>query len=296
LSKGYLKEQFIKYLLFFCALSSVLFLAGIIWVLFREGLPVFSHVSLLEFISGRDWYPYWHPPDFGILPLISASLVVTTGAMVIAVPIGLFSAIFIAFILPLKLKKIVKPITELLASIPSVIFGLFGMQILAPVLRDLFNLPSGFNALNAMIMLGIMALPTIISLSEDALTAVPEPYREASLALGSTRWEAISKVIIPAALSGIATAVILGLGRAIGETMVVLMVAGGAAVMPTDIFRAVKPMTATIAAEMGETSVGSPHYHSLFGIGIVLFFITLLFNIIADYFTQKFQSMVGGES
>ena len=290
-----LKDNIIKFSLFVFAISSILFLTGIVIILFREGLPTFSEVSLYEFITGTEWYPYWVPPDFGILPLILASLVVTLGAMVIAVPVGISSAIFIAFILPARYKKIVKPVMELLAGIPSVIYGLFGMIILGPVLRDLFGLPTGLNALNAMIMLGIMALPTVMSLAEDALSAVPESYRNASLALGSTKWETIGKVITPAAFSGIVTAVILGMGRAIGETMTVLMVSGGAAVIPTNIFRAVKPMTATIAAEMGETAVGSPHYHSLFGIGIILFFITLIFNIIADISSQKFKKKVEGQ-
>jgi len=291
---GKIKEKIIKKLLFFFALSSVFFLAGIVVILFLEGFPVFREVTLWEFISGREWYPYWDPPDFGILPLISASLVVTLGAMLVAVPLGVASAIFISFILPRKWKNIIKPVTEILASIPSVIFGLFGMLILGPFLRDLFNLPTGLSALNAMIMLGIMALPTILSLSEDALSAVSGDFYSASLALGSTKWEAIGRVIVPSATSGITTAVILGMGRAIGETMTVLMVSGGAAVMPTDIFRAVKPMTATIAAEMGETAVGSSHYHALFGIGIILFFITLFFNIIADFLTQKFKARVEG--
>ncbi len=290
-----LKDKIIKYILFVFAFSSILFLTGIVIILFIEGFPTFSEVSLYEFITGTEWYPYWNPPDFGILPLILASLVVTLGAMFIAVPVGISSAIFIAFILPTRYKKIVKPVMELLAGIPSVIYGLFGMIILGPILRDLFNLPTGLNALNAMIMLGIMALPTVMSLSEDALSAVPESYRNASLALGSTKWETISKIITPAAFSGIVTAVILGMGRAIGETMTVLMVSGGAAVIPKNIFRAVKPMTATIAAEMGETAVGSPHYHSLFGIGIILFFITLIFNIIADISSQKFKKKVEGQ-
>lgn len=288
------KEKIIKKVLFAFALSSILFLTGIVIVLFMEGLPIFEEVGILEFITGKIWYPTFSPPDYGILPLILASLVVTLGAMIIAAPLGIASAIFISYILPKKYRKIVKPAVEMLAGVPSVIYGLFGMKILAPFLSDLFNLPTGLTGLNASIMLGIMALPTVVSLSEDAITTVPKKFRDASLALGSTKWEMLSKVILPTASSGVVTAVILGMGRAIGETMTVLMVAGGAPVMPKSIFKPLRPMTATIAAEMGEAPVGSGHYHALFGIAIVLFIITLIFNIIADIASQRFKEKVSG--
>jgi len=288
------KEKIIKKVLFAFALSSILFLTGIVIVLFIEGLPIFEEVGVLEFITGKIWYPTFSPPDYGILPLILASLVVTLGAMIIAAPLGIASAIFISYILPKKYRKIVKPAVEMLAGVPSVIYGLFGMKILAPFLSDLFNLPTGLTGLNASIMLGIMALPTVVSLSEDAITTVPKKFRDASLALGSTKWEMLSKVILPTASSGIVTAVILGMGRAIGETMTVLMVAGGAPVIPKSIFKPLRPMTATIAAEMGEAPIGSGHYHALFGIAIVLFVITLVFNIIADIASQRFKEKVSG--
>ncbi len=288
------KEKVIEKVLFVFALSSILFLAGIVFVLFMEGLPIFEKVGVLEFITGKVWYPTFDPPDFGILPLILASLIVTFGAMVLAAPLGVFSAIFISYILPKKYRKIVKPAVEMLAGVPSVIYGLFGMKILAPFLSDVFDLPTGLTGLNALIMLGIMALPTVVSLSEDAITSVPTKFRDASLALGSTRWEMLGKVVLPTASSGIVTAVILGMGRAIGETMTVLMVAGGAPVMPKTIFKPLRPMTATIAAEMGEAPVGSEHYQALFGIGIILFIITLVFNIIADIASQRFKEKVSG--
>lgn len=288
------KEKIIKKVLFAFALSSILFLTGIVIVLFIEGLPIFEEIGIFEFITGKVWYPTFSPPDYGILPLILASLVVTLGAMIIAAPLGIASAIFISYILPKKYRKIVKPAVEMLAGVPSVIYGLFGMKILAPFLSDLFNLPTGLTGLNASIMLGIMALPTVVSLSEDAITTVPKKFRDASLALGSTKWEMLSKVILPTASSGVVTAVILGMGRAIGETMTVLMVAGGAPVMPKSIFKPLRPMTATIAAEMGEAPVGSGHYHALFGIAIVLFIITLVFNIIADIASQRFKEKVSG--
>lgn len=288
------KEKVIKKILFVFALSSIIFLAGIVFVLFMEGLPIFEKVGILEFITGEVWYPTFSPPDFGILPLILASLIVTFGAMVLAAPLGVFSAIFISYILPKKYRKIVKPAVEMLAGVPSVIYGLFGMKILAPFLSDVFDIPTGLTGLNAIIMLGIMALPTVVSLSEDAITSVPTKFRDASLALGSTRWEMLGKVVLPTASSGIVTAVILGMGRAIGETMTVLMVAGGAPVIPKSIFKPLRPMTATIAAEMGEAPVGSEHYQALFGIGIVLFIITLAFNIIADIASQRFKKKVSG--
>ncbi len=289
------KEKIIKALLFLFASSSLLFLFGIVIVLFGEGLPIFQNNGIFSLIFGKDWYPTYDPASFGMLALILASLVVTIGAMVIAVPLGVASAIFISYVLPAQYKTVIKPIVELLAGIPSVIYGLFGMKILGPFIRELFNIPTGLTALTASIMLGIMALPTIVSLSEDAITSVPKKFRDASLALGGTKWETISKVIVPTASSGIVTAILLGMGRAIGETMTVLMVAGGAAIIPKNILKPVRPMTATIAAEMGEAPVGSEHYQALFGIAIILFIITLLFNIIADMATQRFNKKVSGQ-
>lgn len=288
------KEKLISWILFIFAVSSIFFLTGIVFVLFREGFPIFKKVGVFKFIFGRDWSPTYDPASFGILPLLTGSIVVTLGAMVFSVPIGISSAIFISYILPKKLKNIVKPIIELLAGIPSVVYGLFGMKILGLFIKDLFNLPVGLTALTASIMLGIMALPTIVSIADDAITSVPKSFRNASLALGGTKWETISKVILPTSSSGIVTAVILGMGRAIGETMTVLMVAGGAAVMPKNILKPVRPMTANIAAEMGEAPVGSTHYQALFGIAIILFIITLIFNIFADIASQKFKEKVSG--
>jgi len=289
------KEKIIKYILLIFAMSSIMFLIGIVIVLFREGLPIFYKIGIIDFLFGQEWYPTYDPASFGILPLISASVLVTLGAMIFAVPIGLSTSVFISYIMPKSIKNFIKPIIELLAGIPSVIYGLFGMKILGPFLKDIFGLPTGLTALTASIMLGIMALPTIISLSEDAITSVPKKFRDASLALGGTRWETISKVILPTASSGIVTSIMLGMGRAMGETMTVLMVAGGASAMPEGILKPVRPMTATIAAEMGETPVGSNHYQALFGIAIVLFIITLSFNIIADLTRKRFYKKVSGK-
>lgn len=288
------KEKVIKGLLFVFAISSIIFLTGIVIVLFREGLPIFKEVGIFDFLFGKSWYPTYEPPDFGIFPLIMGSLIVTFGAMLLAVPIGVSSAVYISYVLPKKFKNFVKPIVEMLAGIPSVIYGLFAMKILGPFLADLLNLPTGLTALNASIMLGVMALPTIVSIAEDAISSVPKNFRDASLALGGTMWETITKVILPTASSGVTTAVILGMGRAIGETMTVMMAAGGASLIPKSFFVPVRPMTASIAAEMGEAAVGSSHYHALFGIGIILFIITLCFNFLADLASQRFKKKVSG--
>lgn len=289
-----IRENLIQVVLAVVAFSSLVFLVGIVLVLFREGLPIFRKTGLTHFIFGRDWYPTYDPPSFGTLPLMAASFLVTVGAMVIAIPIGVASAITISQILPGRVRGIVKPVVELLAGVPSVVYGLFGMQIMAPLVMNVFGLPTGLTALTASIILGIMALPTVVSIAEDALSAVPGTYREASYALGATRWETISRVLVPAASSGIVTASLLGMGRAIGETMTVLMVAGGAAVVPTSFLQPVRPMTATIAAEMGEAPVGGSHYHALFAIAIVLFVVTLAFNMVADGLTRRFQRKVAG--
>lgn len=288
------KEKVIKGLLFVFAISSIIFLTGIVIVLFREGLPIFKEVGIFDFLFGKSWYPTYEPPDFGIFPLIMGSLIVTFGAMLLAAPIGVSSAVYISYVLPKKFKNFIKPIIEMLAGIPSVIYGLFAMKILGPFLADLLNLPTGLTALNASIMLGVMALPTIVSIAEDAISSVPKNFRDASLALGGTMWETITKVILPTASSGVTTAVILGMGRAIGETMTVMMAAGGASLIPKSFFVPVRPMTASIAAEMGEAAVGSSHYHALFGIGIILFVITLCFNFLADLASQRFKKKVSG--
>ena len=281
--------------LFACfAFFSVLILGLIVIFLFREGMPIFQQISVFKFIFGSAWYPTYDPPEYGIWPLIVGSLVVTFFACLIAVPLGVLSAIYISEIAPGAIKEYLKSIIELLAGLPSVVLGFFGMVIVAPWLQETFDLPTGLNIINASVMLAIMAIPTISSISEDAIYAVPREFKEASYALGATKYETIIKVIIPAALSGISTAVILGMARAIGETMVVLMVAGGAAAIPQSIFDSVRPMPASIAAEMGEAPFGSGHYHALFATGIVLFFVTLVFNLIADYFSNKFKEVGSG--
>jgi phosphate transport system permease protein len=288
------KEILIKNLFFFFSLISLLILFLIVAFLFREGLPLFRDVSLWDFLFGNEWYPTYQPPSYGIWPLIVGSLIVTFLSSLIAVPIGIMSAIYISEIAPAALKEVLKCVIELLAGLPSVVLGFFGMVVLAPWLQETFDLPTGLNIVNAALILALMAVPTISSISEDALYAVPREFKEASYALGATKYETIIRVIIPSAFSGITTAVILGMARAIGETMVVLMVAGGAAAIPESLFDSVRPMPASIAAEMGEAPFRSGHYHALFATGIVLFFMTLLFNLVADYVSHKFREEGSG--
>ena len=259
--------------------------------LFIEGAPILGKVSIINFIFGREWYPTSSPPDFGIFPLLAASFAVTLLSGVIAIPLGVMTAIYLAEMASARFREIVKPVVELLAALPSVVIGFFGMVVVAPFLQDHLDIATGLNLFNAALMLAFMSVPTICSISEDAIYSVPEDLKEASLALGATHWETIFRVVLPASLSGISTAIILGMSRAIGETMVVLMVAGGAALIPTSIFNPVRPMPASIAAEMAEAPFRSNHYHALFAIGVVLFLFTMAFNLIADYIAHKHKQV-----
>jgi phosphate transport system permease protein len=288
-----IKEKIYKWIFCVIALSTILFLVGIILTLFLNTLPMFKTVSLWEFISGKNWYPTNEHPEFGILPLISASFIIAIGSMIVCVPLGIGSALYLYEIAGLREKAVLKPVIEILAGIPSIVFGFFGMVIVAPFIKNLLHLPIGYCAFTASLILGIMAVPTVCSLTEDALSYVPKSFREASLALGATRWQTIIRVIIPAAGSGISTAIILGMSRIIGETMTVLMVSGGAAVIPCSFFVPVRPMTSTIAAEMGEAAMGSLHYNALFGIGLVLFIITLVLNFIAEIISRNYRLKLG---
>lgn len=270
-------------------LSCLFVLLLIMVFLFTEGIPILKDVSMTDFLLGTQWYPTSDNPRFGILPLIAASVAVTLLASVFAVPLSLAIAVYLAELASPRVREVVKPVIEVIASIPSVIIGFFGMVVVAPFLQRYFNIDTGLNLFNASLMLAFMAIPTIASISEDAISSVPMSLKEASYALGANRWETIFHITIPAALSGIWTAIILGISRVIGETMVVLMVAGGAAVMPGSIFDPVRPLTSNIAAEMAEAPVGGSHYHALFAIGIILFIITFFFNIIADYLSSRYK-------
>ena len=285
------KEWGIRSLFFCVALASITILVLIVIFLFAEGLPIFKHVSVKDFLFGEYWYPTADPPDFGIFPLITSSIAVTLISALLSIPLGVMTAIYLAEIATPRVREWVKPIVELLAALPSVVIGFFGMVVVAPVLQESFDLATGLNLFNASVMLAFMSIPTITSISEDAIYSVPVELKEASLALGANHWQTISRVIVPASLSGISTAVILGMSRAIGETMVVLMVAGGATLVPSSLFDPVRPMPASIAAEMAEAPFRGEHYHALFATGVVLFLFTLLFNLIADHYAQKYKQV-----
>lgn len=275
------KERLITRLIRACGYSAIVFVGLIFYFLLSSGLPTLGKVVPSSLFSQR-WYPI--EEYYGVLPLIGGSVLVTLGAMLIAVPVGIGTAIFIAEIAPRWAREILKPLVEVLAGIPSVVLGFIGILVLSPNLRVWLDLPTGLTALAGSLLLGAIAIPTIVSVAEDALDAVPRAYREASIALGVTEWQTIWHVTLPAARSGVLTAVMLGVGRAIGETMTVMMVTGNAPVMPTGLgalFSPIRTMTATIAAEMGEVATGSVHYHVLFFIGILLFLITLVVNITA---------------
>jgi phosphate transport system permease protein len=285
------REQSIRFLFFSIALASITTLTLIVVFLFMEGLPIFSKVSVKDFLLGHYWYPTDELPDFGIFPLIVASIAVTVVSSLMSIPLGVMTAIYLAEVASFRLREWVKPIVELLAALPSVVIGFFGMVIVAPFLQNVFDIPTGLNLFNASLMLAFMSVPTICTISEDAIFSVPKELKEASLALGATHWETIARVIVPASLSGICTAVILGMSRAIGETMVVLMVAGGAGLVPHSLFDPVRPMPASIAAEMAEAPFRSDHYYALFAIGIVLFAFTLLFNLVADHVAHRYKQV-----
>ncbi len=262
-------------------ISAIIFVVLIFVFLIQAGAPAFLEVPLGDLLTTR-WYPI--EDHYGLVPLILGSLLVTVGAAVMALPLGLGTAIFIAEIAPRWAREILKPFVEVLAGIPSVVLGFVGMLMLAPVVRQMVGAPTGLTAFTGSLLLALMSLPTIVSVSEDALDAVPKTYRDGALALGITYWQTIRWVVVPAARSGILTAMMLGIGRAIGETMAVMMVTGNAPRVPTspvDLFMPVRTMTATIAAEMGEVAQGSTHYHVLFAVGIVLFMITFAVNLTA---------------
>ena len=261
--------------------STIGFVLLIFFFLLREGIPAFTKVPLGN-LFGTRWYPTFDL--FGTLPLFLGSILVTITAIAIALPLGVATAVYVREIAPNWAREILKPMIEVLAGIPSVVLGFFGMTIIAPLIRQGFGLPTGLTAFTGALILAYMALPTIISVAEDALDAVPTSYRNAGLAMGATHWQTIWRVVVPAARSGILMAVMLGMGRAIGETMLVMMVTGNAARMPLGLdalFMPVRTMTATIAAEMGEVASGSTHYHVLFAIGIILFLLTFILNLAA---------------
>lgn len=247
-----------------------------------------TNISITDFFGGREWMPTATPaPLFGALPLILGTLLISIAAILIALPLGLGVAVYLSELAGERTRKLMKPTIELLAGIPSVVYGFFGLVVLVPIVQKTFSLPVGETAFTGSLILAIMALPTIITIAEDAMRNTPRAMREASLALGATQWQTIYKVIIPYASSGISAAVVLGIGRAIGETMAVLMVTGNAAVMPHSLFESVRTIPATIAAELGEAPADGAHYQSLFMMGCILFTITMIISITAEIISKK---------
>jgi phosphate transport system permease protein len=277
-------DKLVQVLVFIGGISAIIFIIGIFIFITMEGLGfILGRFDFTEFFTS----PYWYPadeddPEYGILALIAGTASVTGLAMLVAIPFSLGAAIYIAEFASGKTRELLKVLVELLAAIPSVVWGFIGLSIMNPLIIELFNVPVGLNVLNAGIILGLMAAPIMTSIAEDALKAVPDRYREAAEALGATRWQVIYKTVLPAAKNGLLGAVLLGVGRGFGETMAVLMATGHSINIPHSIFDSVRALTATIAAELGETAVGSDHYQALFTIGIFLFLITFIINLSAD--------------
>ena len=279
------RESIMRAVFLVAACVSILAVVLICGFLFVNGFPAIAEIGPLKFLGGIIWKP--QEGQFGILPMIIGSIYATAIAILVGVPIGLLCSVFMAKFCPKKLYRILKPAISLLAGIPSIVYGFFGLIVIVPLIQKLFDLPVGESGLAGSIVLAIMALPTIITVTEDAMRNCPRAMREASLALGASQWQTIYKVVIPYSISGITSGVVLGIGRAIGETMAVLMVTGNAAVIPTTILEPLRTIPATIAAELGEAPAGGPHYQALFMLGVVLFFITLIINFSVEYISSK---------
>ncbi|HSW31810.1 MAG TPA: phosphate ABC transporter permease subunit PstC [Longimicrobiales bacterium] len=276
-------DKMVSVLVFLGGTSAIVLIIGIFLFITREGLGfVFGPMDVVEFFTSPAWRPTSRNPTYGILALLAGTASVTGLAMVVSVPFSLGAAIFIAEFASGKLREALKILVELLAAIPSVVWGFVGLSIMNPLIIRLFDVPVGLNILNAGIILGLMAAPIMTTIAEDALKAVPDAYREAAEAMGASRWQVIYKVVLPAGKNGLMAAVLLGVGRGFGETMAVLMASGHSINIPTSPFDSVRALTATIAAELGETPVGSDHFRALFTLGILLFVITFLINLTAD--------------
>ena len=279
-------EVFMNLLFFVCGLIAVVFVLFISIYLIVSGLPAIREIGLVDFLFGTEWASTAAEPKFGILPFILTSIYGTAGAIVLGVPVGFMTAVFLAKVAPPRLASLVRPAVDLLAGIPSVVYGLIGMMVLVPAVRVAFDMPDGASLFCAILVLAVMILPSIISVSETALKAVPKEYEEASLALGATHIETVFRVSVPAARSGIATAIVLGIGRAIGEAMAIIMVAGNVANMP-GLLTPVRFLTTAIASEMSYASVGSLHRNALFSIGLVLFLFIMLINVFLNVFIKR---------
>jgi phosphate transport system permease protein len=289
MNKRRIKEKIIEWFFWANGMFAILILTGIFILLLKNAFPGFKEVSFREFFLTFEWNPEAYDKDtYGILAMLASTAMTTVGSLIIAVPLGIGTAAYLSDVASPRVREIAKPAVEILAGIPSVVIGFLGIVLVGPVIARLTGTYNGLNALNGSILLAVMALPTIISLSEDALRSVPRSYEEASLALGATRWETVACVKIPAAASGILAACMLGMGRAIGETMTVLMATGNAPEFPHGLLSSVKTMTSTIAIELGETSYYSTHFYMLFAVGFVLFLITFVINLVSDIFFHKY--------
>jgi phosphate transport system permease protein len=280
-------DTVIEAIIFICGILSIVFVILIFGFLFKEGFIFLKDFGIIKFITGQFWYPTSDTASFGILPLIIGSVLVTVGACIISVPIGIMAALYISEVSPKGMRNILKSSVELMAAIPSIVIGFVGMVTLVPFVRTFFGIPTGLTAFSGSIMLAFMAMPTIVTISEDAIHSVPCQYKEGALALGATKWQAIRRIVLKAAMPGIIAAIILGMSRVIGETMAVMMITGNSARIPHSIFEPVRTMTAVIASEMGETVRGGIHYRALFAIALVLFIVTFIVNFIADLFLGK---------
>jgi len=283
------EEYFVEKGLLLTAISSIIIKALIIIFIFQEGIPALESVGFFNFIFGMNWSP--SEGQYGVFPMIIGSIGITLLSLLMAVPLGLLCAIFLAEVAPNRMKKILKPTLQTLAGIPSVVYGFFGLILLVPFMRVQFG-GTGFSMFTASIILTVMILPIIVSVSEDALVSVPQEYKEASLALGATHWQTIKNVIFPAAIPGVITSVILGMGRAIGETLAIIMVAGNVVQIPGSIFDPVRALTSNIAIEMGYAT--GVHYNALFATGIVLIFMIIILLVIANYLHYKKKVTIGG--
>lgn len=277
-------EPAVEWLIRLCGWSAIFFVFAIFFFVFREAAPMLiGGLDLVEFFTSPNWQPSSEVRlQFGILALLAGTVSVTALAMILAVPLGLGAAIYISEFCQGRLKEVLKILIELLAAIPSIVWGFIGYMVLGPVIIQWTGAPVGVNLLNGGIILALMSVPIIVSVGEDALKAVPDSYREAALSLGASRWEIVYRVLFPAAKNGLLAAVLLGVGRAIGETMAVLMATGHAVQIPYSLLDPIRTLTATIAAELGETVAGGEHYRVLFVIGLVLFAVTFLVNLTAD--------------
>lgn len=285
----YLKERLIRLGFVAAGVSSIVIVGLIFLFLLKDGLPFLADYSVWSFLGGLSWAPVSSVPKFGLVPILSGTLAVTAIAIVLAMPVSVGAALYLSEVAHPREREIVKPLIEVLAGIPSVVMGFFGYVVLGQAVKAVFHAEVEHNALTGGLVLALMAIPTIVTVSEDAMRSVPRQFREASLALGASRWETAWRVVLPASASGVTAATMLGLGRAVGETMAMLMCTGNAPAIPTSLLQPVRTMTATIASEMGEVAYGSPHYHALFMVGVILFLVTLLINSAARKVIGRFQ-------